>query len=77
MGIEATIAKFILVMIAKSPHKNLNNMIITITIFYTILDLSSMNEKELDTIDKEMDSNIRKCINNGFAVNNFQDRIFN
>ena len=64
-------------MIAKSPHKNLNNMIITITIFYTILDLSSMNEKELDTIDKEMDSNIRKCINNGFAVNNFQDRVFN
>lgn len=51
-------------------------MTTTITIFYYILDSALMNEKELDSIDKEMDSNMRKCIGNGFAVANFQDRIF-
>lgn len=35
-----------------------------------------MNEKELDNIDKEMDSNMRKCASNGFLVTNFQDRVF-
>ena len=43
-------------------------MTTTITIFYMILN---------DDIDKEMDNNMRKCINNGFAISNFQDRIFN
>ena len=51
-------------------------MTTTITIFYYILDTTLMNEKELDSIDKEMDSNMRKCISSGFMVSNFQDKIF-
>ena len=48
----------------------------TITIFYYILDSVLINEKDLDNIDKKMDSNMRKCINSGFSVTNFQDKIF-
>ena len=54
----------------------LQNMTTTITIFYYILNTTLMNDKELDIIDKEMDSNMRKCLTNGFAVSNFQDKIF-
>mgnify|MGYP001599526580 FL=1 len=48
-----------------------------ITIFYMILNDDIVKNKELDDIDKEMDSNMRKCISNGFAVTNFQDRGLN
>mgnify|MGYP001581809260 FL=1 len=41
-----------------------------------ILNDDIVKNKELDDIDKEMDNNMRECINNGFAISNFQDKIF-
>jgi len=48
----------------------------TITVFYSIVDGKIVTEKDLDIIDTDMDSFMRECVNKGFKVNNYQDRIF-
>ena len=49
---------------------------ITITVFYSIVDGKIVTGKDLDAIDTDMNSLLRECINKGFKVNNYQDRIF-
>jgi len=49
---------------------------ITITVFYSIADGKIVTEKDLDVIDADMNSLMRECVNKGFKVNNYQDRIF-
>lgn len=49
----------------------------SLTIFYYILDESALDDKEIDSIDKALDSAMRNSIMNNFVVMNFQDKIFN
>ncbi len=46
-----------------------------IIIFYYILDESALDDKEIDSIDKALDSAMRNGIMNNFFVINFQDNI--
>ena len=49
---------------------------ITITVFYSIADGKLVTGKDLDIVDADMNSFMRECVNKGFKVNNYQDRIF-